>query len=196
MTISEGFFVAAFGVSVWIRAEGERRGGETRELQRLHQVGDAVLIGGMAVGAVILPAVHLTTRWLAFADYPLPVLFTLVGGLLASLALWLLHRAHVDLGANWSRVIAVKAGHVLVMHGVYRHVRHPMYVAIAMFCLAQGLLVHNAIAGWSGLGAFAPMLLYRVPREERLLRTLFGADYLAYCRTTPRYWPRWRAPGS
>lgn len=193
MTLSEGVFVAAFAISVWIRAKGERLGAEMRELARPHQGVDTALIVGMAIGAVFLPATHLTTGSLAFADYRLPGSAAVLGTLAAAVGLWLLNRAHRDLGANWSRMVALKNGHVLVVGGVYARMRHPMYLAIGLICLAQGLLVHNVVAGWSGLSAFALMYTYRVPREERLLRARFGSEYLEYCRTTPRHWPRWRA---
>jgi len=41
--------------------------------------------------------------------------------------------------------------HRLVTAGVYRHIRHPMYAAIFLWCLAQGLLLPNWLAGWSAL---------------------------------------------
>lgn len=193
MTLSEGIFVAAFVVSVWIRAKGERLGAEMRELARPHQTVDTVLIVGMAIGTVFLPVAYLATQSLAFADYRPHGSATVLGILAAAVGLWLLNRAHRDLGANWSRMIALKDGHVLVVGGVYGLMRHPMYLAIGLICLAQGLLVHNVVAGWSGLSAFAVMYTYRVPREERLLRARFGSQYLEYCHTTPRHWPRWRA---
>jgi protein-S-isoprenylcysteine O-methyltransferase Ste14 len=40
-------------------------------------------------------------------------------------------------------------------HGVYRLIRHPMYAAIWLLSLAQGLLLHNWLAGWAGIALFA-----------------------------------------
>ena len=33
----------------------------------------------------------------------------------------------------------LKADHVLVRHGAYARIRHPMYSAIFLVCIAQGL---------------------------------------------------------
>jgi protein-S-isoprenylcysteine O-methyltransferase Ste14 len=190
MRLSEWGFVVAFGISVWIRARGERLSANRRTVAAPHARADAMLIGGMALGTVVLPTFHLTTNWVAFADYQLPWLANLSGAVLALSALWLFERAHRDLGPNWSRRVAITEHQLLVTSGVYSLMRHPMYTALWLFSLAQALLLHNGLAGWSGAVAFAAMYFYRLPREERLLEQHFGDCYQQYRRNTPRHW-RW-----
>ena len=74
------------------------------------------------------------------------------------LSLWLFWRSHADLGKNWSVSLEVRQGHQLIKHGVYRSIRHPMYASIWLWCLAQGLLLENWLAGWYALVAFALFL--------------------------------------
>ena len=45
--------------------------------------------------------------------------------------------AHADLGLNWSITLEMRKGHELIVHGVYRRIRHPMYAAIFLFAVAQ-----------------------------------------------------------
>ena len=127
---------------------------------------------------------------IGFADYPLPAFAPWCGAVLMLLALWLFWRSHADLGQNWSVTLEVRKGHQLVTHGVYRRIRHPMYAAIFLFCLAQGLLLPNWLAGWSALVPFALMYLLRIRREEQMMLQFFGEEYRDYMGRTWRLLPR------
>jgi protein-S-isoprenylcysteine O-methyltransferase Ste14 len=80
----------------------------------------------------------------------------------------------------------------LVVSGLYRYVRNPMYVAVLALIFGQGLLfgsvtlLEYGLALW--LGFFAFVLLY----EEPTLRTKFGKEYDDYCERVPRWIPRLR----
>lgn len=124
-----------------------------------------------------------------FADYPLrPVAF--VPGLAClMLGLWLLYRSHADLGANWSVTLEVREGHRLVTGGVYRRLRHPMYLALLLHGLGQALVLPNWLAGPAYLAAFILLVACRLGPEERLMAETFGADYQAYRARTRRLIP-------
>jgi protein-S-isoprenylcysteine O-methyltransferase Ste14 len=84
----------------------------------------------------------------------------------------------------------------LVVGGLYRHVRNPMYVAVASTIIGQALLL-----GQPGLLAYAALFMAAVAAfvhlyEEPTLSRQFGADYTAYRRAVPAWRPRlhpWRA---
>src|SRR6266446_3796894 len=80
----------------------------------------------------------------------------------------------------------------LVVNGLYRFVRNPMYVGVFL------LIASRAILFWS-----FPLVLYLVLvatcvqlfivlYEEPHLRKIFGEQYLDYCRRVPRWIPRFR----
>jgi protein-S-isoprenylcysteine O-methyltransferase Ste14 len=73
---------------------------------------------------------------------------------------------------------------------VYRAIRHPMYAAILLFGLAQGLLLQNWLAGWSAAVTFAVMYIGRVRREEQMMCEFFGQEYRDYMQQTGRLFPR------
>ena len=105
------------------------------------------------------PLVWVATPVLAFADYPLRPAPLFAGTLCFGLGLWLFHRSHTDLGANWSITLAVREEHRLVTEGIYRRVRHPMYLALFLYSAGQALVLPNYIAGPSY--AVAMLLLFR-----------------------------------
>jgi protein-S-isoprenylcysteine O-methyltransferase Ste14 len=82
----------------------------------------------------------------------------------------------------------------LVISGLYRYVRNPMYVGMGVFLLGEALLLPEITRGmlmvmaaaWLAVTAF--IVLY----EEPTLRRLFADDYQRYCRHVHRWLPRLR----
>jgi protein-S-isoprenylcysteine O-methyltransferase Ste14 len=151
-----------------------------------HQVPfEKLLLFFNALGLLFLPLIFLFTPWIKFADFQAPQWLGWIGTLTFTTALWLLWRSHADLGQNWTALVQIKTDHQLVTGGVYAFVRHPMYTAHLLWGIAQGLLLHNWIAGWSLLLTFLPLYFFRVGREERMLRSHFGESYQHYLKKTP-----------
>jgi protein-S-isoprenylcysteine O-methyltransferase Ste14 len=149
---------------------------------------ERVLLALVALG-FLLTITWITTPLLAFADYgPRPVVFA-TGSLLFAVGLWLLYRTHAALGAYWSVTLEVREGHRLVTQGLYRTVRHPMYLALLTCGAGQALALPNFVAGPAPFVAFALLFAMRLGPEERLMRETFGAEYEAYRARTARLLP-------
>lgn len=145
------------------------------------------------VALIVLPVVWLLKPWLSFANYRLNPRSRLVAGLLGMVAYgagnWLLWRSHADLGRNWSPTVERVPEQVLVTTGVYRYIRHPMYLAHVFLGIGQALLVANWLAGLANLAIFIPVYMLRVPREEQALIEQFGDAYHGYAMRTGRLVP-------
>lgn len=85
----------------------------------------------------------------------------------------------------------------LVVGGLYRHVRNPMYVAVVAviagqaLLLARPVLVTYGVLAWLAMGAFTRWY------EEPTLARRFAAEYERYRDAVPGWWPRlrpWRRP--
>ena len=82
----------------------------------------------------------------------------------------------------------------LVVGGLYRYVRNPMYLAVAATIVGQALVL-----GRPGLLLYAlafGAVVYAFVRlyEEPALARRYGAEYDAYCRAVPGWFPRIPAP--
>ncbi len=78
----------------------------------------------------------------------------------------------------------------LVVGGVYRFVRNPMYLAVLAVIAGQALFFGSvAVAGYTALVALAFVVFVRL-YEEPTLQATYGAEYEAYCAEVPRWLPR------
>jgi len=78
----------------------------------------------------------------------------------------------------------------LVVQGLYRYVRNPMYVAVTTILLGELLIVRTTafavyLAGW-----LLAVNLFIIGYEEPTLRHLFGAEYEQYTKQVGRWIPR------
>jgi protein-S-isoprenylcysteine O-methyltransferase Ste14 len=135
----------------------------------------------------------LITRWRFAGDFgaaPVPraagAVLILLGGLALLECFW--RFAWVGVGTP----APVAPTRQLVTSGLYRHVRNPMYVAVAALTIGQALLFGNArlllYAGFVWLAFHLFVLLYEEPR----MRRSFPDDYARYTAAVPRWLPRLR----
>ena len=86
----------------------------------------------------------------------------------------------------------------LVVGGLYRHVRNPMYLAVTATIFGQALLLGRVeLIVYAALFLGTTAMFVRV-YEEPTLRAQYGAEYDAYRRAVPGWWPRlkpWDAAG-
>ena len=79
----------------------------------------------------------------------------------------------------------------LVIRGLYRYSRNPMYIGVVTVILAWAVTFESlrilAYAGGIALLFHLRVVFY----EEPHLRCIFGEDYLQYCGRVGRWLPRW-----
>ncbi|MFI6453333.1 methyltransferase family protein [Streptosporangium amethystogenes] len=81
----------------------------------------------------------------------------------------------------------------LVIGGLYRYVRNPMYVAVLATIGGQALLLGRPVLLLYGAVTAAFVVAFVRWYEEPSLRRRFGADYERYRAAVPGWWPRTRA---
>ena len=80
----------------------------------------------------------------------------------------------------------------LVVRGLYRYTRNPMYVGVLTVILGWAVLFKAAALGLYGLIVGSCFHLFIVLYEERQLQQEFGGEYEDYCRRVSRWLPRLR----
>jgi protein-S-isoprenylcysteine O-methyltransferase Ste14 len=155
-------------------------------------VGSAVFFL-LAPGVVVGLIPWLLTRWQAREPAPYWAPMRVLGGILLVAGLIALIQAFARFVVEGLGTPApIAAPERLVVGGVYRYVRNPMYVAVLVAIFGQALLLGRlglllyAGAAWLVVAAFVRWY------EEPTLTRRFGADYEAYRRAVPAWWPRLR----
>ena len=147
----------------------------------------------LAPGTVAVYVPWLITRWRSGSVPPNMDAVRFVGFLLALAAMGVL------LDAFWRFAWTGRGSPApllppesLVVSGLYRFVRNPMYVAIVSMILGQALWLWR----WELVSYAAVVLLtfhlFVMFYEEPALRTQFGASYIRYCRHVRRWIPRFK----
>ncbi len=132
------------------------------------------------------------TRWRAGDQYPWPI--RVIGVVLLITGAVVVVSAFARFVSEGSGTPApVAPTRRLVIGGLYRHVRNPMYVAVLATIVGQAfalgrpsLLAHGAVV------AIAFAAFVRFYEEPTLFRT-FGEEYEEYRRAVPGWWPRLRS---
>jgi protein-S-isoprenylcysteine O-methyltransferase Ste14 len=80
----------------------------------------------------------------------------------------------------------------LVMGGLYRYVRNPMYLAVVAAILGQALIFARPVLIGYAAAVGALMWAFATWYEEPGLVRRFGAEYERYKSAVPAWWPRAR----
>jgi protein-S-isoprenylcysteine O-methyltransferase Ste14 len=78
----------------------------------------------------------------------------------------------------------------LVVDGLYRYVRNPMYVAVTLIVLGEALIAASGALVLYWLVFFTAANVFVIGYEEPWLRRRFGAAYENYSRHVGRWIPR------
>jgi protein-S-isoprenylcysteine O-methyltransferase Ste14 len=161
----------------------------------------ASAIVGSAIFLVIAPGfvAGLVPWWISrwrfedsFPAMPLfHVVFRIAGGALATLGL-------IGLLDSFARFAVQGLGTPapvfptkhLVVTGLYRYVRNPMYVAVVSTILGQGFIFGNLRLLEYGAIVWLLFHLFALAYEEPALKASFGVEYDAFRAAVPRWIPR------
>lgn len=115
--------------------------------------------------------------------------------LVAALAAQVLRYAAIyTLGEAWNVRVIVVPGRPAVHHGIYRFVRHPNYVAVAIEGVALPMIYGSWITAVSFTVLNAMLLRVRIRCEEEALERY--CDYAPRLGHTRRFVPQWATDGA
>jgi protein-S-isoprenylcysteine O-methyltransferase Ste14 len=154
-------------------------------------------IAGSAVFLVIAPGVVAglvpwwLTGWQPGPGYPVPARIAGVAAIAAGAAVLLGAFAQFALEGLGTPAPPVPTER-LVVRGLYRFVRNPMYLAVLAVITGQALLLGRPLLlGYAAVVA-AAFVAFVHGYEQPALSRRYGAQYEAYRRAVPGWWPRLR----
>jgi protein-S-isoprenylcysteine O-methyltransferase Ste14 len=115
-------------------------------------------------------------------------LINLVGFVFLPAGLGLRALATRTLGRYFSPDVRILPEHKLIRVGIYKHVRHPIYLGTLLAFFSVPLLFHS-LSGFLVMTLKIPLTIYRIKTEERALLEKFGDEYREYIKTSKRLIP-------
>jgi len=129
------------------------------------------------------------TGWRTGAAYPAPVRIT--GAVLTAAGAAALLAAFAQFAIQGRGTPAPPAPtEQLVVRGLYRYVRNPMYLAVLAVITGQGLLLSRPVLLGYAAAVAAAFIAFVYGYEQPTLTRRYGAQYEAYRRAVPGWWPR------
>ena len=158
----------------------------------------SALFFALAPGTVAVLGPWWLTRWRLGAPFASWLPLRLVGVLLVVAAAAVLIHAFARFVAEGLGTPApVAPTEHLVVGGLYRYVRNPMYLAVVGAVLGQALVLWRPVLLPYAAIVGGAMVLFVLGYEQPTLRQRFGTSYEAYLRAVPGWWPRlrpWQPP--
>ncbi len=145
-----------------------------------------VLVPGVVAGVVP----WLLTGWDVEEPLPYWAPLRVVGAILLAAGVIVLLRAFLSFvieGLGTPAPVAPTAR--LVVGGLYRYVRNPMYLAVTATIVGQALLLGQPILLLYAVAFAAAVVAFVHWYEEPTLRRQFGEEYETYHRAVPGWWP-------
>src|SRR5215469_6876122 len=131
------------------------------------------------------------TRWRMGAAYPVPVRVT--GAVATGAGAAVLLGAFAQFAIQGRGTPAPPAPtELLVVRGLYRHVRNPMYLAVLAVITGQAIVLGRPVLLGYAAGVGAVFVAFVYGYEQPALARRYGAQYEAYRRAVPGWWPRLR----
>ncbi len=111
----------------------------------------------------------------------LGLLMFLVGLTVALVAVGTLRRFYLS-------TLVIIDGHQLIKHGIYRFIRHPIYLGVITICFGVPAYAPS-LYGFLVMSLLIPLFLVRIKLEEGLLIEEFGDAYRRYMSETKKLIP-------
>jgi len=89
-----------------------------------------------------------------------------------------------DLGKQFSWKVKIVKRHKIVVTGIYKHIRHPLYLGLFLSWFGYTLVMRSLQGIICVIFLLLPALYYRIYVEEKALIKRFGSKYLYYKKRT------------
>jgi protein-S-isoprenylcysteine O-methyltransferase Ste14 len=110
------------------------------------------------------------------------------GALIFIIGLAIRLSAAVSLNRSYSWTLEIRDEHRLVKDGLYRYVRHPVYLGALLSVIAVPIYAASFLGFLFTLTAI-PLFIYRMGVEEKMLIEEYGDEYLEFMKATSKLIP-------
>ncbi|NHJ01761.1 MAG: isoprenylcysteine carboxylmethyltransferase family protein [Candidatus Heimdallarchaeota archaeon] len=125
-----------------------------------------------------------------FIQYPIALAMAIFGNLVLLCGGILMIWSRILLGPYGTPRIVIKDHHQLITNGIYRYIRHPLYLGYILFLFGYTFAFGGLLSSCFVVLFMLPLTMSRIDLEEKLLLTNLGEEYKSYIKRTKRLIPR------
>ena len=137
-----------------------------------------------SLGMVFFPLMNIFFSFFEKYKLEVPIIIKIISVIFFCLATIIFYFSHKELGDKWSPIIAIKEKQKLVKTGIYKYIRHPMYLSVWIFAIFEGFLLSNYFLGIFTILSWTNLYFFRVSNEEKIMIDTFGKEYEEYIEYT------------
>ena len=164
----------------------------TNYIKSIHPILERINSYLVSFGMIIFPLLNIFLSTFDKFKFYVPYYFKIFSGIMLFLATIIFYLSHKELADNWSPFVEVKERQKLIKTGIYRYIRHPMYLSMWLFVFFQGFLLSNIFIEIFGILAWSNLYFIRINNEEKIMIDIFGNEYKEYIENTGRIFPKLR----
>ena len=164
----------------------------TKYIKSIHPILERINSYLVSFGMIIFPLLNIFLSTFDKFKFYVPYYFKIFSGIILFLATLIFYLSHKELADNWSPFVEVKERQKLIKTGIYRYIRHPMYLSMWLFAFFQGFLLSNIFIEIFGILAWSNLYFIRINNEEKIMIDIFGNEYKEYIENTGRIFPKLR----
>ena len=133
--------------------------------------------------------VAFTTRAWFYTEGTLGLVLRYIGITFYLTGISLRYIGSLTLGAYFTRNVEIKADQTLISHGVYKKLRHPLYLGLFLLLVAVPLFFQNLVLALIAAVVFGLILNHRMVIEETNMARIIGDSYTEWMKSRYRFIP-------
>ena len=141
---------------------------------------------------IYFPLMNIFLSFFERFHFEIPNIIKIISSIILILDTYLFYLSHKELADNWSPFLEIKDQQKLIKTGIYKYIRHPMYLSMWIFAFFQGLVLSNLFIEIFGILTWANLYFIRISKEEKMMSDIFGEQYKEYIESTGRLFPKFK----
>jgi protein-S-isoprenylcysteine O-methyltransferase Ste14 len=139
--------------------------------------------------SIVLSILSIPNNWLKLGFLQISILVNITGISLMAIGIYIRYISIKTLGKYYSTKLNTKNDHTLVKQGIYKYLRHPIYLGDLTLYIGIGIGLSNYICFFVLSVTSIIAYISRIKQEENMLISFFGKEYLEYKKTSYRLIP-------
>ena len=164
----------------------------THYKKSLHPILERINSYLVSFGMIYFPLMNIFFSFFEKFEFEVPTIIKIISVFILFLDTIIFYLSHKELADNWSPFVEIKEKQKLIKTGIYKYIRHPMYLSMWIFAIFEGFVLSNYFIEIFAILSWTNLYFFRISNEEKIMIDTFGNEYKEYIENTGRILPKLR----